>query len=159
MSRNGNWTFFLQNCIQAYCVRLVLVIPKGFHSFVPRRQRTAVDIAISSSQVLCETVRCTTWYVVHEISKILRNILRERKLQQNTVCLKNTIVFLASNSRLVSVSGVCRLRSICSLAGAQPRGGIWSICPSRNFQNIAKQFWHLQKLSKNKDEILYSNHY
>ena len=31
--------------------------------------------------------------------------------------------------------------------------------PPQNCQNIAKQFWHLQKLSKNKDEILYSNHF
>jgi len=31
--------------------------------------------------------------------------------------------------------------------------------PPRNFQNIAQQFWHLQKLSKNKDEILYSNNF
>ena len=31
--------------------------------------------------------------------------------------------------------------------------------PPRNFQNIAQQFWHLQKLSKNKVEILYFNHF
>jgi len=43
--------------------------------------------------------------------------------------------------------------------GAQPGGAFGAICPPRNFQNIAQQFWNLQKLSKNKDEILYSNHF
>jgi len=38
-------------------------------------------------------------------------------------------------------------------------GGIWGICPpSRNYQHTAKQFLHVQKLSKNKDEILYAIH-
>jgi len=38
---------------------------------------------------------------------------------------------------------------------ARNQGGI---CNPRKFQSIAQQFWHLRKLSKNKDEIWYSNH-
>jgi len=35
-------------------------------------------------------------------------------------------------------------------------GGFW---PHENFKTLQKQFWHLQKVSKNKDEILYSDHF
>jgi len=43
-------------------------------------------------------------------------------------------------------------------AGVQPGGGHLGHLPPRNFQNIPQQFRHVQKLSKNKDEILYCNH-
>jgi len=45
------------------------------------------------------------------------------------------------------------------VTGAQQVGGIWSICSPRKFQNNPQQFWHSQKLSKNKDRILYCNHF
>jgi len=36
------------------------------------------------------------------------------------------------------------------------KGKFGHLPPTRKFQNTAWQFWHLQKLSKNKDGILYS---
>jgi len=51
------------------------------------------------------------------------------------------------------------LTKISPTIGMQTReGNLWHL-PPQKFQNTALQFWHLQKLSKNKDEVLYSNHF
>jgi len=42
------------------------------------------------------------------------------------------------------------------LPGAQPGAGHLGHLYPRNFQNTAQKFWHLQNLSKDKDEISYS---
>jgi len=53
---------------------------------------------------------------------------------------------------------IISLTSYLFTSGAQPEGNLGHFPPPGNFKTFRSNFDVLQKLSKNEDEIVYSNH-